>query len=357
VKQFAQRATEAEPYSRAIAAGAMEPPPGSEQIAEMGLPAEDQSRLAGIEAFQGAELARQQYDTPQQTALGPMAPKDIVALRAQDMRAKAEQLRLIAQDERQDERLRFQAEHQARQIDAMMTRMMTQQGQIHDRWMNMPTMVPGMDAEGNPTTNVFSRGALSQRLAEGGEGAPLQFDKPLPAAERTKTKETEVGLQKMENLIQSFKPEYVGPLGSELKTGKMSGTAYKVAEKLPDFGQIDPFRSDFVAQNADLKNSVIRAITGAQLQGAAEAERIMAQVPDASRDNSAVWQAKANRTLKNMQILLQVQRGQINSEAARTLFDFGQLQGGAKAGLTPPPTAPGRPTTAEEYLAKIKGQQ
>jgi hypothetical protein len=347
VESFSKQATAAEPYTSAISSGQMEPPPGAERIAEMGLEGAEASRLAGIEAMRGAELTRQQYDTPVETQYGLMTPRDQLQQRIADARAAAQAAQAAQMEQN---RLRVDADRdrafaaQQQHWNASEDRRDREVREREQRYENMPVAVQTTDEAGNPITRFVTRKDL---IATGG----AEFNRPIPAGERQKIKDTDVGIEKMENLIRSFKPEYVGPIGTELTSGELSGTLYGLAERLPDFGQVDPLRSDFTAQNAEIKNATIRAITGAQLQGAAEAKRIMAQVPDASRDNPVVWQAKADRTLKNMQILSQVQRGLLDPAQARTMFDFGELQQQGPGGGQPdlklktPPTVPGGGTT------------
>lgn len=100
----------ASPYTSAIRSGQMEPPPGAERIAELGLDDAEASRLAGREAFNTAELTRQRYDTPTETEYGLMTPRDQLTQRNNDVRARQA---LEQQKAMEAERLRRDADRDA----------------------------------------------------------------------------------------------------------------------------------------------------------------------------------------------------------------------------------------------------
>lgn len=340
VQEFGKQAQSAQPYTSAIAAGAMEPPPGAEGIAEMGLPDDQAARLAGIESFQGAELARQQYDTPQHVpGFGMMTPKDQLAVRAQNMQMERARLQQIAADERQDERLRAQAQMQANQIAAAMERLGVTIADRDRRFEDMPVPIQGTDADGNPTTNVWRRGDLTNALDSQG-GGPLSFDKPLPAGERAKAKEAAFIVGSIKDLQQMYKPEYVGPAGGPAYRNISENTPEMLSGLLPNDIKQDPMRSAFVAQSADLSNRYVKLITGAQVGQTEEAKRLLAALPRDS-DPPLVYKAKLDRSVRSAEVLYRIQVGQLNPAEGlaniRAILD----ESPTAPGLTPPPGMPG----------------
>jgi hypothetical protein len=94
-----------------------------------------------------------------------------------------------------------------------------------------------------------------------------------------------------------------------------------VKSKLP-FTSLPEGYGDFIALQADLKNNVIKLVTGAQM-GQQEADRILQQVPT-EVDKPEIWKSKYKQTLKNVdyiESLIQQQTG----------------RGGATGAIPPPP--------------------
>lgn len=313
VGRFREDVLKAQPFTAGISSGTLPPPPGAEALAEQGLDNDLAASMAGIEAMRASELARAQYETPREIpGFGLMTPKDQIAVRAQNMATERARLQQIAQDERQDARLRAQAEMQANSISAAMERLGLQIADRDERFRSMPLTVQTTDADGNPVTQFVRRGDVEQQLESGG-GSPVQFGKPIPNAERLKTKEAANALQQINEAGALFKDEYVGPA---------AGRYYSMAEKFPDMGQVDPARSAFSAQNKTIMNATIKLITGAQMSEQ-EAQRILGQVPTVN-DPPKVWRAKYEQTKKNAEMLMSIMRGGLPT-----------------GGLTPPPGSGG----------------
>jgi hypothetical protein len=85
--------------------------------------------------------------------------------------------------------------------------------------------------------------------------------------------------------------------GVKDKIGPLAGNWSKAMQKTPGVGVDKPF-ADFSAESATLKNSVIKAITGAQMSEP-EGRRILEQVP-LETDKPEVWQSKAVATRDNL---------------------------------------------------------
>lgn len=116
--------------------------------------------------------------------------------------------------------------------------------------------------------------------------------------EVNKVAELENSYRKVIDLGTSYKPEFVGPTQGRILRSEATG----VLSYLP-FLQTPEGYGEFSALSADLKNSVIKLITGAQM-GQQEAQRILQQVPVES-DKPEIWAAKYEQTKKNAAYLLQ----------------------------------------------------
>jgi len=95
----------------------------------------------------------------------------------------------------------------------------------------------------------------------------------------------------IESLDKLKKSEWLGPIAGR-------ATRYSIA--VPGVSVPDDL-ARFAAETATLKNSVVKAITGAQMSEP-EAKRIMQQVPD-FEDKPNVWQQKLDATKENLATL------------------------------------------------------
>ena len=107
----------------------------------------------------------------------------------------------------------------------------------------------------------------------------------------------ENSVRKINDLAAAYRPEFVGPYEGRYELSKASG----ILSYLPFFRTPEGY-GEFLSLNADLKNSIIKLVTGAQM-GVQEAERILKQVP-VETDKDEIWKAKYTQTQKNAEFLL-----------------------------------------------------
>lgn len=102
----------------------------------------------------------------------------------------------------------------------------------------------------------------------------------------------------------AFKPEFTGPIGGRLRT---------LGQQVPGVPVNKDF-ADFSAATSAFRNSVIRAITGAQMSEP-EAARIRQQIPEET-DKPEVWLSKYEMTKRNLGDLRRaIGRRGVSSEA------------------------------------------
>lgn len=167
-----------------------------------------------------------------------------------------------------------------------------EEGGQESRFLRTPVVIQGTDEHGNPMTTVLPRN----------EAMGKTFKGRTSSGERLRVKDADAALASAQNLGQLYNQDWVGPV---------AGRAYSLQEKIPGV-EVDPLRSEFVAQNTALKNATIKFITGAQMSEP-EARRIMKQVPDVT-DKPLVWEAKYKATLNNMEILRRIMSGDISQK-------------------------------------------
>lgn len=127
-----------------------------------------------------------------------------------------------------------------------------------------------------------------------------------PTATLKEGRDVENSARKIESLRAAYSPNFVGPA---------AGRYYNAKALLPGTTLPEGYGT-FMQLQADLKNSVIKLITGAQM-GREEADRILKQVPTET-DKPEIWTAKMDQTEKNiqfMQSLLDRQQGKSGTEA------------------------------------------
>src|SRR3990167_3833297 len=120
---------------------------------------------------------------------------------------------------------------------------------------------------------------------------------PAPATVNTQLNEYENSVRKLDELAVAYKPEFVGPYQGRYEQSKATG----VLSYLP-FLKTPEGYGGFMALNADLKNTIIKLITGAQM-GVQEAERILRQGP-VETDKDENWKSKFTQTQENAKFLL-----------------------------------------------------
>ncbi len=120
----------------------------------------------------------------------------------------------------------------------------------------------------------------------------------VPPTVNSKVTDLENSFRKITDLETAYKPEFVGPNRGAYERSKATG----ILSHLPFLTTPEGY-GEFAALNADLKNSVIKLITGAQM-GQQEASRILQQVPTET-DKPEMWLSKYQQTKKNAAYLLQ----------------------------------------------------
>lgn len=132
---------------------------------------------------------------------------------------------------------------------------------------------------------------------------------PAPPAQRSQEISNEVSLDQLDRLEKMQK----GAAGK--MTGPIEGRARSIGQDMPLI-PVDRDWSNFQAATSAFRNSVIKAITGAQMSEV-EAKRIREQIPELS-DKPEVWQAKAAQTRQNIADLNNRLRTKRAPEAAPT---------------------------------------
>jgi hypothetical protein len=165
----------------------------------------------------------------------------------------------------------------------------------------------------NPETNqweVTSPGGLAAHGA-------MVFPAPAPAGAQGKIAEYSTALSLLGDLrpdIEDLIKRAEGQLRlDEGQVGPGMGRLSTFRQYLPGpLGLDDPLWNRYTAKSAMLKNSVIKAITGAQM-GEAEATRLMEQIP-LPTDPLGVLLAKYDATVSNLQAASMAQRMMIPLE-------------------------------------------
>lgn len=165
----------------------------------------------------------------------------------------------------------------------------------------------------NPETNqweVTSPGGLHAHGA-------MVFPAPAPAGAQGKIAEYSTALSLLGDLrpdIEDLMQRAEGQLRlDEGQVGPAAGRLSTFRQYLPGpLGLDDPLWNRYTAKSAMLKNSVIKAITGAQM-GEAEATRLMEQIP-LPTDPLGVLLAKYDATVSNLQAASMAQRMMIPLE-------------------------------------------
>lgn len=179
---------------------------------------------------------------------------------------------------------------------------------------------------------------------EGGEFRPVPQGAEglrrtaVPQGANNKIADLENAHRKIEELGTLFDPKFVGPYQGRYEQSKSGG----VLSMIPGFETSDEY-ANFAASQADLKNSVIKLITGAQM-GQQEAQRILQQVPtEADKDN--VWSAKYQKTIENAKFLM---------ERIKQLTGAGGGAPAVPAALGASPAAPGAAPAAPAGPRRVR---
>lgn len=171
------------------------------------------------------------------------------------------------------------------------------------------------DAPGGAT--IVPRGRV-------GEGAPA----PPTPTQRVSTSDIDAALKLADRLNTKFNPRFVGPA---------EGRYNELMQGVPVI-EADREFAAFGGESNTLKNTIIKAITGAQMSEP-EAQRIMGQIP-VTTDKPDVWVEKMKATIQNLEDLSRAKGG--NPGRSRESQDSGGLptvggtfQGGKVLSVTP----------------------
>jgi hypothetical protein len=203
------------------------------------------------------------------------------------------------------------------------------------------TYQPTYDATGQPIGAIRfdARGGPPVRVGVQEMGGLL---KPPSAKIVNAIIDNEVTTKQMDRLNAMFEGDDKTP-GAKNFVGPAAGRWELLKQDLPDMGirgmDTKKVFTDFSAQTAALKNTFVKAITGAAVQEN-EAKRIMAQIP-LETDRAEVWRSKMDQSRQNMQDLIR-----IIEEKARKAAGGGGTGGGVAA---PPSGAPAPPRQGIRY--------
>lgn len=316
----------ASPYTSAISSGFREPPVGAEQIAELGLPDNEATRLAGREAYNSAELARQDYDTPQfDESLGRMiTPSQKVTLRGQQ---EATDRAIALQDARDRAREALEGRRDdrfARSQEGMNSRFLAGLQDRQNRHEDMPIAVQSVDAQGNPITQFVRRGDVESTFDANG-GKPVVFQKGRTLTDRKALTYLDETLRKVDELdaLSNEDPSSVG--GVFGWRGKLTG-----AKRDTGLGTTTDTQAALVTKSRTLVEEFARAKEGAVIPEAMLA-RLEKLVP-------SIGSPTFKQDLKRFKV-----------EVARVRAEMG---GGG--GLTPPPTFEGRPGARKYQILSVE---
>ena len=150
-----------------------------------------------------------------------------------------------------------------------------------------------VNAAGDPVTQIVDAqtGALMAEFPRA-ESLPAQAQDRIAGADATLH-----SLGKLEKMF--VRPEIQGSLGPV--SGRVTGLGTVFPSAARAAGSYVEGFEEFKAETATLKNSIIKAITGAQMSEP-EAQRIMGQIP-LEIDPPKLWQAKARATRDNLSFL------------------------------------------------------
>ena len=243
------------------------------------------------------EAMRNQVAT-QRRALEPvplpgMEPQDPRALPYLSARAASEE-RERAREEAARATAAYRESQQAAAADRLKMQGELNQSRMDAADARSGSFMPLTDNQGRVTGAWNPKTKTYEPVPEAAAGARRSA---VPSSVNTKIAEYENAARKITDLGTAYRPEFVGPVEGRWEKSKAQG----VLSFLP-FLQTPEGYGQFMALNADLKNSVIKLVTGAQM-GVQEAQRILQQVP-VETDKDELWAAKYEQTQKNTDFLL-----------------------------------------------------
>lgn len=164
---------------------------------------------------------------------------------------------------------------------------------------------------------------------------------PMGAAQQESQVQSAAQLGEIDALNQLYRPDWVGPVAA---------LQYTAQERIPGVPQPEPERAAFASAVANLQNSGIKAITGAQMSEY-EVPRLMRELPQMS-DKPNVFEAKLRLMNARFQVLADVRAGRISRDEGIRQINSMSLSGGmprstpraAPAPTNTPPQAAGGDT-------------
>lgn len=184
-----------------------------------------------------------------------------------------------------------------------------------------PTGAIRFDARGGPPTVVDVSGMTG--------GSQLKPPPGTTGAQAIGNEVSSVQLGRLKDMFDKGAKDLIGPV---------EGRARSVGQEIPGISVNEDF-ANFKAATAAFKNSVIKAITGAQLSEQ-EAKRIIQQIPT-ENDKPQVWQSKYAQTRANL--------GDLEKILAKRSGVVPSAAGGAQ------PAAPAKPATSGGFkVTEIK---
>ena len=170
---------------------------------------------------------------------------------------------------------------------------------------------------------------------------------PMGAAQQESQVQSAAQVGEIEALNQLYRPEWVGPVAS---------IEYTARERIPGVPQPEPDRATFAAIVANLQNSGIKAITGAQMSEY-EVPRLMRELPQMS-DKPNIFEAKTRLMNARFAVLRDVRAGLISREEG-----IRRINGMSVSGRSPAqaprasqaqPTQPVQPSTGTPQPGEVR---
>ena len=186
------------------------------------------------------------------------------------------------------------------------------------------TMQPIYDAQGRPVGAMKLNARTGEtEFVQPSEMGGVTARPPGNLGQRTIEQEgTLDALGRLKEMFDQGAKEDIGPA---------EGRARKAGQQVPGGAFVTERFANFDAATRAFQNSMIKAITGAQMSEP-EAQRIMGQIPNVT-DNAMVWQAKYDQSVKNLEDLerrTREDRGSAPNAATQKVGDMKTFPNGKK---------------------------
>lgn len=147
---------------------------------------------------------------------------------------------------------------------------------------------------GPPTIVIAGPDGTPRIVPRGQANVPGGVAAPAPAGVQTQAINNEVSSEQLDRLKGMF------DASGKNMVGPIEGRVRSLGQKIPGVPVNEDF-ANFEAETSAFRNSVIKAITGAQMSEV-EANRIRQQIPEVN-DKPEVWNAKYAQTQRNLKDL------------------------------------------------------